>query len=140
MGGIYMEKVQRRLAREKAVFCIYQWLLVKPEREELNVYLNSVPELVRDAGTYQYSSDLVNQTIDNEEQLTKELSKYLKKGWTFERLSFLERAILLVCASEILDSDLNEKIVMNEAVEMAKKYCNDDSYRFINGILKQLLG
>lgn len=134
-----MEKSHRRVAREKAVFCIYQWLLVKPEREELTAFLDEVPVLKKDEDAYQYANELVDQTLTNMTQLTNVVSKNLKKGWSFERLSFLEQAILLIGACEILEFDLNEHIVMNEAVELAKKYCDEQSYRFINGVLKQLM-
>ena len=67
--------------------------------------------------------------------LQKLLEKHLKKGWTFERLSVMERAILWIAACELLESDLPKTIVINEAVVNAKKFCDDESYKFINGIL-----
>lgn len=134
-----MDKSHRRVAREKAVFCIYQWLLVKPERAELTAFLNEVPVLLKDAEAFRYANELIDKTLENQTQLTNVISKYLKKGWSFERLSYLEQSILLVGACEILEFDLDEHIVMNEAVELAKKYCDEQSYRFINGVLMQLM-
>ena len=67
-----------------------------------------------------------------------EVSSYLKEGWTFSRLSYLEQAILLVACFEIKNQELDKKIIANEAVELAKKYCDEHSYKFINGILSNI--
>ena len=79
-----------------------------------------------------YQNLLVGTSLD---EMQKLLEKHLKKGWTFERLSVMERAILLIAACELLESDLPKTIVINEAVVNAKKFCDDESYKFINGIL-----
>ena len=63
----------------------------------------------------------------------------MKKGWTFTRLSVMERAILLIATCELLESELPKTIVINEAVINAKKFCDDDSYKFINGVLSQVI-
>ena len=59
----------------------------------------------------------------------------LKKGWSFDRLNKMEQAILLVATCELLESELDKSIVINEAVINAKQYCDEDSYKFINGVL-----
>ena len=51
----------------------------------------------------------------------------------------MEAAILLVSTSELLDSDLDKSIVINEAVINAKEYCDEDSYKFINGVLNDIV-
>lgn len=47
----------------------------------------------------------------------------------------LERAILRLGAYEVLYSDLDNAVVINEAIELAKKLCNETSPKFINGVL-----
>lgn len=51
----------------------------------------------------------------------------------------MEKAILMIAACELLESDLPKTIVINEAVLNAKKFCDDDSYKFINGVLGQII-
>ena len=51
----------------------------------------------------------------------------------------MERAILLIATCELLESELPKTIVINEAVINAKKFCDDDSYKFINGVLSQVI-
>lgn len=56
--------------------------------------------------------------------------------WDFDRLGRVDLAILRVAVFEILfRSDIPTSVVVNEAIENAKKYCEADSYRFINGVL-----
>ncbi len=62
----------------------------------------------------------------------------LRKDWDFNRLSVLEQAILLMGCQEILVNETPKSVVIDEAVRLAKKYCDDDSYKLINGVLDQL--
>jgi N utilization substance protein B len=56
-------------------------------------------------------------------------------GWRFERVFKTDLTILRIAIYELLHTDTSEKVIINEAVEMAKKYCDDDSVAFINGLL-----
>ena len=83
--------------------------------------------------------NLVATTLANKDSYQKLLEKFLKKGWTFERLGHMEKAILLIATCELLESDLPKTIVINEAVNNAKIFCDDDSYKFINGVLSKIV-
>ncbi|QQK07549.1 transcription antitermination factor NusB [Miniphocaeibacter halophilus] len=57
-------------------------------------------------------------------------------GWEFNRLSSIDKSILRVATNEILfNENIPNKVSINEAVEIAKRYSSDDAYRFINGVL-----
>ena len=134
-----MEKSYRKLAREMATIGIYQNILVGSDLEDIKVFLTHEEKLEGNEKSMDFALWLIETTLNNKENFTVLLSKYLKKGWTFERLSPMERAILLIAACEILESDLPNTIVINEAVVNAKKFCDDDTYKFINGILSNLV-
>ena len=51
----------------------------------------------------------------------------------------MEQAILLIATCEVLESELDEKIIINEAVINAKEFCDEDSYKFINGVLHKII-
>ena len=51
----------------------------------------------------------------------------------------MEKAILLIATCELLESELPKKIIINEAVINAKAFCDDDSYKFINGVLGKII-
>ena len=57
------------------------------------------------------------------------------KEWNLSEIGTIERAILRLGAYEILYSELDNAVVINEAIELAKKLCNETSPKFINGVL-----
>lgn len=60
------------------------------------------------------------------------------KGWQIQRLHRMERDILRLGTAELVFLGTPVQVVMNEAVELAKRYCGEDSHRFINGTLRQI--
>ena len=133
-----MEKTRRQIAREKATIGVYQNLLVESSLEDILTFLNEEKTLTKSEETMAFSRWLVETTLQNKESYQTLIEKHLKKGWKFERLSMMEKAILMIAACELLESDLPKTIVINEAVLNAKKFCDDDSYKFINGVLGQI--
>lgn len=85
-----------------------------------------------------YLYSLTMGTCEHENDYEKLISEHLRKDWTFDRLSKLEQAILLMSTQEILENQTEKPVVINEAVTLAKKYCDDNSYKLINGILDRL--
>ena len=88
-------------------------------------------------------SEYVTRTLDDifakKEQIDEIISNNLK-GWKLERLSKMDRQILRISTYEILFTDIPYKVSINEAVELSKKYREkDDSYKFINGVLKGIV-
>ena len=128
-------KSQRKLAREKATIAIYQHLLVEANYEEMIRYMLDDNKLSQDEEGLEYAKSIIENVLQNKEQYQGEIEKHIKKGWSWDRLGFMEKAILLVGSCEMLDLELDKKIAINEAVNAAKKYCSDDSYKLINGIL-----
>ena len=63
------------------------------------------------------------------------------KGWTLERMPVLDLNILRIGAFELVDRpDVPVAVVLDEAVELAKRFSTDDSGRFVNGVLSALVG
>jgi N utilization substance protein B len=60
------------------------------------------------------------------------------QGWHIQRLHRMERDILRLATAELVFVGTPVQVVMNEAVELGKRYCGEDSYRFINGTLRQI--
>ena len=134
-----MEKSHRKLAREKATIGVYQNLLVDCSLEDITTYLNEDKTLRENKKSMDFCQWLVSTTLENKDSYQNLIEKHLKKNWSFERLSVMERAILLIATCELLESDLDKKVIINEAVMNAKVFCDDESYKFINGILSQVI-
>lgn len=134
-----MEKINRKISREKAVIGIYQYLLTECDLESIYAYLESESILVKNESNLDFSKSLVNAVIENKNELMAAISEHLKSGWSFERLGYIERAILLVASCEMIKLDMPKTIIINEAVELCKTYCDDESYKYINGVLNSII-
>jgi N utilization substance protein B len=77
---------------------------------------------------------MTQQVLSMRDKLDDEYKPYLA-NWRFERISVCTKLILRLATWELLHTDVDERIVLNEAVELAKCYAEEDAYRFINGIL-----
>ena len=86
-----------------------------------------------------YVNNTLTEIIDKLEEIDNVISNNLK-DWKLERLSKMDRQILRISAYEKLHSDIPYKVSINEAVELSKKYSEkDESYKFINGVLKGIV-
>lgn len=82
---------------------------------------------------------LVNGVIEHKDELD-EVINACARNWRTERMSVIDRNIMRLAAYEIIFClDIPPKATVNEAVELAKKYGDKDSPRFVNGILDKLL-
>lgn len=133
-----MKKYRKKLIREKAVIAIYQNLLIDTNEDEIREYLNSDEDLCINKDDYDYCFMLITSIINNINRYKQEVAKYLKPGWTLDRLSKMELAILLVGCYELLETEQGKEVIINEAVELSKKYCDSEAYKFINGLLNKI--
>ena len=77
----------------------------------------------------------VNNIKENSEDIISQISNNLKSDWKLERISKINLALLKLAIYEMLYKKVPYKVVINEAVELAKKYGEDASSSFINGVL-----
>lgn len=82
--------------------------------------------------------EFIAQIINKQEILEEEIFKFLPEDWKWERFGNLEKALLLNSAAEIMFLNQRKKIIINEAVEFAKIYCEPKAYQLVNGILDKL--
>lgn len=76
--------------------------------------------------------------IENREALDN-VYKPLLTNWRFERVSVSAKLILRLAIWEIQTKDIDPRIIINEAIELAKDFAEEDAYRFINGILDRVV-
>lgn len=77
----------------------------------------------------------VCKIIDLKEDIENQISKNLKSGWSIERISKVNISILRIAIYEMIYRKLPYKVVINEAVELAKKYASSNDASYINGVL-----
>ena len=92
-------------------------------------------------GTNEIDSFLYTITIDAmkyKDIYIEKINHSLTQDWEFKRLGYVEQAILILACCE-LDLDVSPRaIVIDEAVTLAKKYCDEETYKLINGVLDHL--
>ena len=81
-----------------------------------------------------FALSLYNGIKDNLTAVDLAINKHLKE-WDLNQIGTVERAILRLGAYEILYTQLDNAVVINEAIELAKKLCNETSPKFVNGVL-----
>ena len=131
----------RTETRELTFELLYSLEIQKNEKseysEQIEMFLNEQEINQEKAKTY------INQTIlginENEEEILKLISQNLKEKWDISRISKVNTALLKLATYEIVYSKLPYKVVVNEVVEIAKKYGDENSPSFINGILANII-
>ena len=73
------------------------------------------------------------------EEILKDIEQNLKEDWKLNRISKMDLSILKLAIYEIKYNEIPYKVAINEAVELAKKYGEDKSKNFVNGILASIV-
>lgn len=138
----------RRKARELAVQTLYalDYSDLNEEFREFSL-LNAYPEILSEMAehdgvpaenqAFAFADDLVKNTIINLEEIEKKLAT-LSSNWSLERIVHLDLSILRIAIYEMIFTDTPTPVVINEAIEIAKKYSSESSSKFVNGILDAL--
>lgn len=87
-----------------------------------------------------YIQSTVKSTREHLSEIDALITAHLKEGWQLPRIMAADRNILRLAVYEMkfLDEPITKNIIINEAVELAKRYGTDDSSRFVNGILETI--
>ena len=101
---------------------------------ELTLLAQFAHEQAHEIADLEYFEDLVRGVVKNHAVLDEALKPYLDRP--FDEIDFVEKAILRVSAYELkYRLDVPYKVIINEAIELAKAFAADDSHKFVNGIL-----
>ncbi|MBI4246135.1 MAG: transcription antitermination factor NusB [Candidatus Rokubacteria bacterium] len=127
----------RRKAREVALQFLYQLDL----RDENDPEPHASEFWARhpvDAETRQFSEALVRGVKGNQAKTDALIGRYTEH-WELDRMAVVDRNILRLAVYELLQGDeVPAKVAINEAIEIAKKFGNDESGRFVNGVLDRI--
>lgn len=131
--------MNRSAIREQAFRIIYSLEIQKLENleEQVQIYLES--NEITDKNAQEYIKDAVLGIEKNKEEITNQIENNLKSDWKIDRISKIDLSILKLAIYEIKYKEIPFKVVINEAVELAKKYGEDSSKNFVNGILASVV-
>ena len=127
--------MKRSEAREQAFKLLYSLQLIEDKdiEEQLNLFLEENNIIDNDA--IEYIKDIIVGTNKNNNEIEKIISENIKSDWDISRISKIDLTLLKLGVYEIIYSKLPYKVVINEVVELAKKYGDDKSKGFVNGAL-----
>ena len=136
---------QRRKAREMAIQCLYslEYAEVESEFREYGL-LNAYPEILQNLAAreginpgspvYAFADELVKNTIINIGDAEAEIERFADH-WKLEDIAKLDKSVLSLAVYELKYTGTPAAIVINEAIEISKKFCSEQTGKFINGIL-----
>lgn len=122
----------RHKLREVAMTCLYQSFLLQKDIKQ-SVYDNSETNEI-DPFLYTVTIDAVTY----KDVYIEKINQALREDWEFHRLGYVEQAILIMACCELDLETAPRAIVIDEAITLAKKYCDEETYKLINGVLDQL--
>lgn len=128
----------RTLARDAAVQFLYRCESQKLFFFADNHFHSFISHLQITGDTATRARELAKGVLDQLQELDAVIAK-ASQNWKVERMSVLDRAIIRVATYELLESKTPPKVVLNEAIELAKKYGTAESGAFVNGILDRLV-
>jgi N utilization substance protein B len=127
----------RRKSRILAFQALYAWDASSMGFDELLsfAWLGEDTTASTDEELKTFASLIISGTIENISAVDAAITKHLEH-WSIERLKKVDLAILRVSVYSLLyQADIPAQITIDEAIEIAKEYGSEDSYRFINGVL-----
>ncbi|MBQ3933608.1 MAG: transcription antitermination factor NusB [Elusimicrobiaceae bacterium] len=129
---------KRRLAREYALQTLYIAEAASMSVNEAGVYVNNFYNNLEE-DTFPFCKDLVTGTFANQNKIDKILSSYAT-NWSVDRMSSVDRCILRMATYELVFSSDKAHVaaIIDEAIELSKKYSTDKSGKFINGLLDRI--
>ena len=129
----------RSAIREQAFKLLYSLEIQKDinKEEQINLYLES--NQIKDEEAVLYIKDAILGIEKNKKDIDEKIIQNLKSNWKLERVSKIDLTILRLAIYEIKYKELPFKVAINEAVELAKKYGEDTSKNFVNGILASIV-
>lgn len=131
--------MNRTNLRQSIFKLIYSLEIQKPEdiENQIDIYLESNESINKEDS--EEIKEVVLGIEDNKEKIMKMIEKNLKSDWKIDRISKIDLSILKLAIYEIKYTEVPYKVSINEAVEIAKKYGEDNSKKFINGVLASIV-
>ncbi len=130
------KKSARRRSRELVVQGLYQWQLVGHDAMQIELNLREEAAEFGKCDVTLFKS-LLNGAIDHSADLQTHIEPFLDRAYA--EISPVEKAILLLATYEFVHNpDVPYRVVINEAIELAKTFGGTDGHKYVNGVLDKL--
>ena len=128
--------MNRSQNREQAFKLLYSMTFLDEELdidEQIKLFLDG--ENLTNKNTIEYVNSIIKGVDQHNNEIINLILKNIRKEWTIDRISKIDLALLKLSIYEIKFAKLPFKVVINEALELSKKYGDKKSKSFINGVL-----
>lgn len=123
----------RRKSRELCLQMLFQWDMAKQSPEQVrNGFWAERPEV--DAETREFANDLFSIATERQEQIDALIQKHAQH-WRVDRMAAVDRNVLRTGVAELTGYKTPRPVVINEALEIARRFSAPESVQFINGVL-----
>ncbi len=130
--------MSRKLSREKAMELIFSTMLTKESHgEAIETFVDNYEGNIKEIDL-EYIKEVLKGVEENREEIDELIKSNLQK-WKIDRISKVNLSILRLAIYEMkYVSDVPEKVAINEALEITKKYSDEKSVSFVNGVLDKI--
>jgi transcription antitermination protein NusB len=126
----------RRKAREYALQMLFQWDITHDSIEQIASTFFEAQE--ENPGVAEFARLLVTRTVEHVEQIDALIQRHAEH-WRLDRMATVDRNLLRMATQEFLfDKETPKTVVINEAIEIARRFSTQESPQFINGILDSI--
>ena len=133
-----MTRTESRILAFELLYSLEIQKINKDELEEqISLFLED--KEINEKKALDYVKNTVNGIYDEKEDILKLIESNLKAKWDINRISKINLSLLELGIFEIIYIKIPYKVVVNEVVEIAKKYGDDNSQSFINGVLANVI-
>ena len=130
--------MQRTAMRELAFKLVYGIEVQKEiSDEQLDLFLED--NEIKDEKVIKYLRDIKNGLEEHKEEIDSLISNNLRENWSLNRISKINLSLIKIAIFEMVYQKLPYKVAINEVIELAKAYGDDNSAAFINGVLANVV-
>ena len=131
--------MKRSAIREETFKLLYSLEIQKTENVEEQIQLYLECNEINDEKAIEYITEVITGIEKNLKEIEGLIEKNLKADWKIDRISKIDLSLLRLAIYEIKYNEIPYTVAINEALELAKKYGEDTSKNFINGILASIV-
>lgn len=125
--------MNRHYARVIALQSLYESDF-RDDKEVSEIFDRHIKNIDEDPENSDFAKNLVKKTREDLESIDSTIEKYAPE-WPIEQVAIIDRNILRMAICELLYLDTPPKVVINEAIELAKSFGSEASSKFVNGVL-----
>lgn len=131
--------MNRSKIREETFKLLYSLQLIdNPDyNEQLDLFMEE--EEIKGEDAAEYMKTIIEGVRENDDNIEAQINNNIKKDWSISRISKIDLTLLKLGIYELIYTDTPYKVVVNEVVELAKKYGDDNSKGFVNGVLASII-